>query len=257
MWNLPPFFQGILVQDTSQWCALGTLHLEAKVEPCIIGVTVSFGSILRLGNCVSRVSLWAMAAQMRYWKEGLHPNDSHFLAFQYLGVRDSKHEVRLVDVGLPDRVGDSRRKPEFGPVIHMVQRGGYAFKKFALYMVMTPEVQSNVLIIREPGVRQGCCRIPSGRDDVDSGWIELFCGGMGAWSFACEAIGHKVAISVDNDPLACEGYERNHGLRPFREDVSDAGWVPFEPVSGFTTVPNFQQPDWGRRIRFIDQFRMA
>ena len=33
--------KGILVQDTSQWCALGTLHLEAKVEPCIIGLTDS------------------------------------------------------------------------------------------------------------------------------------------------------------------------------------------------------------------------
>ena len=183
----------------------------------------------------SRLNVWL--TQMTYWRDGKHPNEAHLLAFQYLGENDTRHDVRLVDIGLPERAGEPRRKPTFGPVIHMVQESDLVFKKFALYVVMTPKVQDNVLIIRKQGLLHGCCRIPSGRDDVEKGWIELFCGGMGAWSYACEALGHEVAIVVDKDPLACAGYEKNHGLRPFQGDVADARWVPFEPKEGFLTSP--------------------
>ena len=183
----------------------------------------------------ARLNTWL--TRMRYWKDGLHPNEAHLLAFQYLGIKDSFHEIRLVDVGLPEGVGEPRRKPAFGPVIRMVQEGSLDFKMFAVYAVMTPKVQDNILILRSPGPFHGCCRIPSGIHDVDPGWIELFCGGMGAWSFACEALGHKVSIAVDKDPLACEGYAKNHGLHPFQGDVADARWVPFEPKEGFLTSP--------------------
>ena len=197
---------------------------------------------------------------MSYWREGTHPNESHLLAFQYLDKHDSWHQIRLVDIGLPQKVGEPRRKPSYGPVIHMVHEGSLVFKKFALYAVMTPNVQDNVLTIREPGLLHGCCRIPSGRDDVEPGWIELFCGGMGAWSFACEALGQQVAVAVDNDPWACQGYEKNPGLWPFQGDVADARWVPFEPKEGFLASPPcpiFSNLTGAGGFCVVDQFRMG
>ena len=52
----------------------------------------------------------------------------------------------------------------------------------------------------------GCCRVAQDLQDVETGWIELFCGGMGAWSFAAEKLGKQVVVAVDNDPKTCTYY---------------------------------------------------
>ena len=103
--------------------------------------------------------------------------------------------------------------------------------------MLCPGWKDGTLVVPAPHVTAGCCRVAQDIDDVETGWIELFCGGMGSWSCAASKLNKRVDIAVDNDALACECFHINHGLRPFCCSVSDAIWVPHEPKEGILASP--------------------
>ena len=184
---------------------------------------------------VDRLNSWLTA--MSCWKEGLNPGSTTILYFKYLGMQDGVHQVQLVDIGLPNFVGDLPSHPEHGPCVPMVSRHPIQYKTGKYYSVLCPGWSEGTLHIPPPHVTTGCCRVAQDIDDVETGWIELFCGGMGARSSAATKLHKTVDVAVDNDPLACESYHINHGIQPFCCSVSDAVWVPYEPRQGVLASP--------------------
>ena len=241
------FPKGILVQVPPRWCALVTAS-RAKSEPRINGLSSTYDRLDLLHKrdiqsctlvvqvmATERLGSWLTA--MTCWKEGLCPGSATILYFKYLGMKEGVHYVQLLDIGLPNFVGDLACHTKHGPCVPMVSRHPIQYQTGKYYSVLCPGWSDGTLHIPPPHVTTGCCRVAQDIDDVEPGWIELFCGGMGAWSSAASKLHKKVDVAVDNDPLACECYHINHGVQPFCCSVSDAIGVPHEPRQGVLASP--------------------
>ena len=147
------------------------------------------------------------------------------------------HLVQLVDMGLPNDTHSQWHTPVHADRVPMKSAHQIQFQEGKYYSVLGPWWQDGVLWVTGPHFDHGCCRVAQDISDVTQGWIELFCGGMGAWSFAASKLHKAVHVAVDNDPVACTGYRLNHGVAPFCCSVGQAIWVPSEPREGILASP--------------------
>ena len=181
--------------------------------------------------CVmDRLNDWL--GQCTSWKVGMDVQRCRILVFKYEGIMGDAHLVQLVDMGLPNDTHTQWHTPVHADRMPMKSAHPIQFEEGKYYSVLGPGWKDGVLWVTGPHFDHGCCRVAQDISDVTQGWIELFCGGMGSWSFAASKLHKAVHVAVDNDPVACTGYRLNHGVVPFCCSVGQAIWVPSEPREG-------------------------
>ena len=229
--NLKPVWKAFRFESLPAACLVNS-NTEAKARTRFIGYLSCYYSLLLVA--MKRIEQWL--AEMTSWKVGKPRDDARLIAFRAEGEIDGQPFVTLVDMGLPNHVNDRPILPTLGPKVPLFSQQQRDFIPGAFYGCAEFKVTEDGLHLPNPSSRHNTCRIANHFDDSHEGWVELFAG-MGSWSFAAEKMGQKISVAVDNCPIACKAYAKNHSSNVRQVTVDDLSWLPKGIPKGFLMSP--------------------
>ena len=158
------------------------------------------------------------------------------VVFRYDGPLPSGHLAQLIDPGLPNEPPWQKRPMSPGPQVNLWNHSGEELELGQLYAIKGA-IWQNGIVLRERSPIHALSKWATPESEPGAGWLELFCGGIGSWTFAAKQIGLKVVRAVDNSEEAIQNYAHNHGDGGVCADVINLSWTTTKPFKGIAASP--------------------
>ena len=183
---------------------------------------------------MKRIEQWLCG--MTSWKVSSPLKEAHLITFRAEEIIDGHQFVTLVDMGLPNHVNERPVLPTLGPKVRLFTELARNFIPGAYYGCADFKITDEGIHLPNPSSHHNTCRIANHFQDDFEGWVELFAG-MGSWSYAAEKMGQQISVAVDNCPMACKAYRKNHTSSIQQMSVDDLNWLPKGIPKGFLMSP--------------------
>ena len=172
----------------------------------------------------------------KVWRQGMDVSECDIVVFRYDGPLPSGHLVQLIDPGLPNEPPWQKRPMSPGPQVNLWNHSDEELEQGQIYAGKGVIWRSGI-VLQERSPTHAITQWSTSTSEPGLGWLELFCGGIGSWTFAAKQIGLEVVRAVDNSEEAIRNYAHNHGDGGVCADVINLCWTTIRPFRGITASP--------------------